>query len=281
TGTMPTYLAPGVYVEEIPPLARPIAGVGTSTAGFIGAVDNGVTMPPGKTVAPVNVPKLVTNWEDFKNQFGDFQTGNMTLALAVFGFLNNGGRTCWVVRVANTAALGDLTTPLAALEPIDEVAIVAAPGVTATSEKNRLMQHALKMDDRIAVLDGINATTFAVTDINGADITTFDKVNTYGALYFPWLKVKNPLFTPGGAQPEFLVQPPSGHVAGVYARVDATRGVFKAPANEAIFGIVGPDDGKNLTRAQQENLNPKGINVIRAFGSSTLIYGARTLGGDL
>lgn len=277
---MATYLAPGVYVEEIPPLARPIAGVGTSTAGFIGVVDSGVTMPPLMTVAPVNVPKLVTNWEDFKNQFGDFQTGNLVLALAVFGFLNNGGRTCWVVRVANAAALGDLTTPLAALEPIDEVAIIAAPGVTAISERNRMMQHCLKMDDRIAVLDGINASTFTVTDINGADITTFDKVNTYGAEYFPWLKVQNPLFAPGGAQPQFVQQPPSGHVAGVYARVDSTRGVFKAPANEAVFGVVGPDDGKQLTRNQQENLNPKGINVIRAFGGSTLIYGARTLGGD-
>jgi phage tail sheath protein FI len=277
---MATYLAPGVYVEEIPALARPIAGVGTSTAGFIGVVDSGVTMPPLMTVAPVNVPKLVTNWEDFKNQFGDFQTGNLVLALAVFGFLNNGGRTCWVVRVANAAALGDLTTPLAALEPIDEVAIIAAPGVTAISERNRMMQHCLKMDDRIAVLDGINASTFTVTDINGADITTFDKVNTYGAEYFPWLKVQNPLFAPGGAQPQFVQQPPSGHVAGVYARVDSTRGVFKAPANEAVFGVVGPDDGKQLTRNQQENLNPKGINVIRAFGGSTLIYGARTLGGD-
>jgi phage tail sheath protein FI len=277
---MPTYLAPGVYVEEIPPLARPIAGVGTSTAGFIGVVDAGVTMPPTQTVAPLNVPRLVTNWEEFKNQFGDFQTGNLRLAVAVFGFLNNGGHTCWVVRVADAAALGDLTVPLAALEPIDEVAMIAAPGVTTTSEKNRMMQHCLKMDDRVAVLDGINATVFAVPDINGADITTFDKVNTYGAEYFPWLKVNNPLFTPGGAEPQFLVQPPSGHVAGVYARVDSTRGVYKAPANEAVFGVVGPDDGKQLTRNQQENLNPKGINVIRAFGGSTIIYGGRTLGGD-
>jgi phage tail sheath protein FI len=285
---MATYLAPGVYVEEVPPLARPIAGVGTSTAGFIGRVDNGVTMPPGMTVAPAGVPKLVTNWEEFKNQFGDFQPGNLRLAIAVFGFFNNGGRTCWVLRVAADADMNNLTNPLAALEPIDEIAIVAAPGVTDNGQKNLILQHCMKMEDRTAVLDGVNSTTFSVAAINGVDITTFAKENTYGALYFPWLKVRNPIFKPDfvPADPpevkvEFMVQPPSGHVAGVWARVDSSRGVFKAPANESVFGVVAPDDGKQLTRAQQENLNPKGINVIRAFGGSTLIYGARTLGGDL
>jgi phage tail sheath protein FI len=298
---MPTYLAPGVYVEEIPPLARPIAGVGTSTAGFIGRVDNGVTMPPPQNVliagvltavpyvvATAGVPKLVTSWEDFKNNFGDFQPGNLRLALAVFGFFNNGGRTCWVLRVGADSDMNNLTNPLAAFEPIDDIAIVAAPGVTDNAQKLLLLQHCMRMDDRVAVLDGVNSSTFSVTAINGVDITTFAKENTYGALYFPWLKVRNPIFKPGfvAADPpevktEFIVQPPSGHVAGVYARVDSSRGVYKAPANESVFGVVSPDDGKQLTRNQQENLNPKGINVIRAFGGSTLIYGARTVGGDL
>jgi len=285
---MATYLAPGVYVEEIPPLARPIAGVGTSTAGFIGKVDNGVTMPPGGTVAVAGTPTLCTNWEEFKNHFGDFQPGNLRLALAVFGFFNNGGRSCWVLRVATDADLNNLTNPLAALEPIDEIAIVAAPGVTDNGQKLLMMQHCMRMDDRVAVLDGLNVTTFSVAAINGVDITTFAKENTYGALYFPWLKVRNPIYKPTfvAADPpevktEFVVQPPSGHVAGVYARVDSTRGVYKAPANESVFGVVSPDDGKQLTRNQQEALNPKGINVIRAFGGTTLIYGARTLGGDL
>jgi len=67
-------------------------------------------------------------------------------------------------------------------------------------------------------------------------------------------------------------------VAGIYARVDGTRGVFKAPANEVVIGAVDLD--RNLTRDQQELLNPKGINVIRSFNGTIKVYGARTLGGD-
>ena len=276
---MPTYNAPGVYVEEVPPLARPIAGVGTSTAAFMGLVAADVTMPAGATVAAENLPVLCTTWEDFKNHFGDFQVGNLTLALAVFGFFNNGGTTCYVVRVAS---LTNLTAALAATAPIDDIAILAAPGLTDGPTKAALLQHCLTMEDRVAVLDGINSTTFSVTAINGADITPPSPAeNTYGALYFPWLKVRNPLFPAVTGQPEFVDQPPSGHVAGVYARVDARRGVFKAPANESIFGVVSVSDGRRLTRDQQGNLNPRGINVIRPFGGSTMIYGARTLGGDL
>ncbi|MDX2152655.1 MAG: phage tail sheath subtilisin-like domain-containing protein [Bryobacteraceae bacterium] len=275
---MPTYLAPGVYVEEVPPLARPIAGVGTSTAAFIGRAEDGVTMPAGRTVAAALTPTLVTNWEEFKNNFGDFQTGNLRLALAVFGFFDNGGRTCWVVRVANDGALADLTNALATLEPIDDISIVAAPGVAA-SERTRMTQHAKKMGDRVAVLDGNDTTTLTVTAINGSDITTSVEENTYGALYFPWIRLRNPLYTVGGSEPEFLSQPPSGHIAGIYARVDGERGVFKAPANVSVFGAIEP--AIKISKNQQENLNPKGINIIRAFGGATIVYGARTLGGDL
>src|SRR4029079_7867285 len=105
---MPQYLAPGVYVEEVPSAIKPIAGVGTSTAGFIGTVADDVTMPvqPGRTgdrpadryaVADAGTAKLITGWEQFKNAFGDLQAGNRTLAQAVYGFFNNGaGR--WFVR---------------------------------------------------------------------------------------------------------------------------------------------------------------------------------------
>src|SRR5687767_14784535 len=112
---MPQYLSPGVYVEEVPPLARPIAGVGTSVAGFIGVVPNSVAMPlkPGETgkkpdgspepkdfyeVAKAGEPQLITSWEEFRTKFGDFQVGNNTLAHAVYGFFNNGGTRCWTIR---------------------------------------------------------------------------------------------------------------------------------------------------------------------------------------
>jgi Bacteriophage tail sheath protein len=294
---MPTYTAPGVYVEEVPPLARPIAGVGTSTAAFIGVMD-------GILAAKVGKPVFVTSFSEFETALGPepapnpadppdviraavrkhlYKGANRPLSLAVFGFFNNGGTACYIVPVA---ALGNtnVSDALEALAPIDEIAIVAAPGVTDNAIKNLLLQHCMTLEDRVAVIDGIqNPAALTVAAINGADITTLAKENTYGAIYFPWLKVANPIFKAGSAdadeQVAFLSQPPSGHVAGVYARVDATRGVFKAPANESIFGVIEPE--RPLTKAQQGVLNPKGINVIRRFGSSTLIYGGRTLGGDL
>jgi phage tail sheath protein FI len=294
---MPVYLAPGVYVEEVPPLARPIAGVGTSTAAFIGVMD-------GIAAASFGKPEFITSFGEFETKFGPdpappaadppekireaikahlYKAANRTLSLAVFGFFNNGGTACFVVPVT-AANAADLTDPLKALEPIDEVAILAAPGFTDTARKNQLLQHAMKLEDRTAALDGVqNPAALTVAAINGADINAAVKENTYGALYFPWLKVRNPIFKAGSAnadeKDEFLIQPPSGHVAGVWARVDASRGVHKAPANESIFGAVEVE--RRLSKEQQGNLNPKGINVIRPFGGSTLIYGARTLGGDL
>jgi len=265
---MAQYLAPGVYVEEVPASARPIAGVGTSTAGFIGVVDDAVTMPAGQVVVAAGTPKLISNWEDFKNNFGDFQAGNSRLAHAVYGFFNNGGRSCWVLRVAAAADLNNVADDLVAFEPIDEIAIVAVPGAITKAQQDAIAAHCAKMKDRVAVLDGQpNPANLTVGDIQG---TT--GISDYAALYFPWLKVFDPTTDAN------ISQPPSGHVAGIYARVDGTRGVFKAPANEVVVGAVDLD--RNLTRDQQELLNPKGINVIRSFNGTIKVYGARTLGGD-
>jgi len=282
---MPTYFAPGVYVEEVPPVARPIAGVGTSTAAFIGEADRLAAGDLGK-------PKKFTNWKEFSEFIKGagatdatpiYTTVNRQLALAVFGFFNNGGTACYVVPVA-AGGMVTLATLLETLEPIDEIAIVAAPGVEDVARKGELLDHCFKMDDRVAVLDGVKAPTSDSTpaDIYGGPMpgggpTTPDKFS-YGALYFPWLKVNNPLFTAGGAEPKLVDQPPSGHVAGIWARVDATRGVHKAPANEGVIGIV--DLERTISRDKQKSLNPPGINVIRPFGGAPMVYGARTLGGD-
>lgn len=278
------YEAPGVYVEEVPPVARPIAGVGTSTAAFFGEADRLNAGDLGK-------PKKFTNWKEFSDFIKGagatdttpiFTTVNRTLALAVFGFFNNGGTACYVVPVAS-GGMASLATLLETLKPIDEIAIVAAPGVTDVTRKGELLDHCFAMEDRTAVLDGVRAPA---SDSNPADIyggampggspSTPDKFS-YGALYFPWLTVTNPLWTEGGAEPKLIAQPPSGHVAGIWARVDGTRGVFKAPANETVNGIVDVD--RQIDKAKQKSLNPDGINVIRAFGGAQMVYGARTLGG--
>ena len=98
---MPTYLSPGVYVEEIDSGSRPIEGVGTAVAAFVGIAEAG----------PFNEPTLVTNWSQFTSNFGDFVPGSY-LAHAVYGFFQNGGGACYIVRIGQ--ANGELPASAAA-----------------------------------------------------------------------------------------------------------------------------------------------------------------------
>ena len=90
---MPTYLSPGVYVEEVDSGSRPIEGVGTAVASFVGLAEKG----------PFNEPTLVTNWSQFSGTFGDFLPGSY-LAHAVYGYFLNGGGTAYVVRIGEASA---------------------------------------------------------------------------------------------------------------------------------------------------------------------------------
>ena len=287
---MPQYLAPGVYVEEVPSGIKPIAGVGTSTAGFIGIVADNVTMPllPGRTgfeadgttpepndfykVADAELPQLITTWGEFKNAFGDIQVGNTTLAHAVYGFLNNGGTRCWVTRVTEgadaDATNGKLVDALDAFVPIDEIAIVAIPGATADSVQTAILDHCESafLQDRFAILDGRQTTNLTKAAIQGGV-----RDSSYGAIYFPWIQVFDP-----DTNDEIFV-PPSGHVAGVFARVDSLRGVHKAPANEVLRGALGVET--LVSKAGQAGLNPEDINVIRKFDGNITVFGAHTLAG--
>jgi phage tail sheath protein FI len=106
------------------------------------------------------------------------------------------------------------------------------------------------------------------------DVAMYD--SRYATMYYPWLEVADPGST---GQLRTVLVPPSGHVAGIWARNDATRGVWKAPANEVVRGIMNVET--KVTRGEQELLNPLGINVIRPFGTRGVrIWGARTLSSD-
>src|SRR6202011_2906999 len=85
---MPNYLSPGVYVEEVEAGSRPIEGVGTATAAFVGLAEKG----------PANAPTLVTNWSQFAQTFGGFIKGSY-LAHSVYGYFLNGGGSAYVVRI--------------------------------------------------------------------------------------------------------------------------------------------------------------------------------------
>jgi uncharacterized protein len=304
---MPQYFSPGVYVEEVKPKAQAIGGVGTSTAGFIGVVPAGVKMPdqPGKfandntpilyTLADAEKPILITSWEEFKRSFGDFQTlapggddggpapavwvaDNPTayqyLQHAVYGFFNNGGTRCWVIRVAELTDLSSevgIKKQLERFATIDEIALVMVPGATTKIQQDAILAHCFTLRDRFAILDGVRldentAPTAAAIALSGRS----DEPGSYGAIYYPWLKVSSPTIV--GTT---VAIPPSGHLAGVYARSDAARGVFKAPANEVVIGAMDVD--RPVSKAIQDNLNPAGINVIRAFNGTIKVWGARTL----
>ena len=271
---MGQYLSPGVYVEEVAG-TPPIAGVGTSTVGFIGQVTTGggFTMPAKPdgsgpyTVAPVDAPRLVTDFTQFKNQFGDFQAGNLTLAHAVFGFFNNGGTRCWVARTADLTNAGNVGTTLGTFAAIDEIAMVAAPGARVKAVQEAITAHCSNLKDRFAILDGQVTATLTPAAIGGGTGNT-----DYAALYFPQIQVFDPV-----SQGNIYV-PPSGHVAGIYARVDASRGVHKAPANEVVRGALGLE--YSLSKGEQDGLNPGGINCIRSLNGNIRVWGARTLGGD-
>ena len=427
---MPTYLSPGVYVEEVASGSRPIEGVGTSVAAFVGLAPTGA----------LNAPTLVTNWSQYVAAFGDFTEGYY-LAHAVYGFFNNGGTVCYVVRVggaeggtagtgagangANGAgghavtagaagtvagsdrqaltagrpvALGDfkvstrstpsgqitvevtdvpategeetpadrfrlvvrvddtvaetfdvsankksgrtyaatqirersklinleeassgtlarpqnqtvrLTTPaepggadlpvpvavstasyigdsadrtgFGGLEAIDEITMVAVPDLMSayqqgaiSEEEVRAVQTALighceLMGDRVAIIDplpNLNAQQIRTWRQQGAGYDSH-----YAAMYYPWIRVFDP------AAGKAVAIPPSGHMAGVWARNDAERGVHKAPANEVVRGAV--DLELQITKGEQDLLNPIGVNCIRAFpGRGIRIWGARTL----
>jgi hypothetical protein len=194
-------------------------------------------------------------------------SGHDKLAHAVYGFFNNGGSRCVVVRMADESGLG---AALSALAPIDEISIVAAPGLVSAGARASIIAHC-RLTDRFAILDGPDA----------ADLTALTKPprSDSAAWYLPWIKVFDPATKLQQPQSNgsFSV-PPSGHLAGIYARVDAERGVHKAPANEAILGAL--DVTQAISKADQKGLNPDGVNCIRVLNNNVLVWGARTVGGD-
>jgi hypothetical protein len=434
-----TYLAPGVYVEEVPSAQQPIAGVGTNTVGFIGIVPNEIQVPvpndsydaylaetiargPGtkefddatkqldrlidqakrddreskaaadrvaklegelreaKTAleareaeakpaadgtpppAPrgrraedlrvareriarvetdlanarrqaesrvdrsrfllpyrletvrITVPtldtKLCTNFTEYTDRFGTYSADDprfrthRALTHAVAGFFKNGGTRCFVARIDKVE---DMDRALREFESIDEVALIAAPGITGRDNWGKLVAHCETTEDRFAILDceedpGVPADRPLEAGAPLPDLGDIVKLMNYGgeqpsesipdrsknaAFYFPYIAVFDPAKTIQDRDPARNVYvadrgktfvPPSGHIAGVYARVDAQRGVHKAPANETVIGATSVK--YFVSKRKQELLNPQGVNCIRNINGNINVYGGRTVGGD-
>ncbi|WP_448071441.1 phage tail sheath family protein [Georgenia yuyongxinii] len=137
-----------------------------------------------------------------------------------------------------------------------------------------LISHCEQHPNRMAILDAPPGMTPQQIKEWRSETAMYD--SQFAALYYPWIKVENPVATNGNGE---ILIPPSGHVAGVWARTDDTRGVWKAPANDTIRGVL--DVERPITQNEQGLLNPIGINCIRPFGTRGIrIWGGRTLSSD-
>jgi uncharacterized protein len=286
---MPTYMTPGIYVEEISGGTRPISPVGTGTAAFLG-----VAPAAGKHIGK---PVAISNWSQFVREFVEEDSPSTDLARAVFGFFNNGGSRCYVLNVGKGNPIaGDerRRTGISALETVDEAKIIAAPGYTDILSYEALISHCEKMKNRFAILDSpVEVDNLdALKKVGTARATGKDQEDEEelhgsavgkairprqtdcAAFYFPWITARDPLSSGG-----IVKTPPSGHLAGVYARTDATRGVHKAPANEPIRGAL--DLCYKVTHEEQGELNSAGVNCIRIFSDAGIrVWGARTLSAE-
>jgi phage tail sheath protein FI len=200
--------------------------------------------------------------------------------------LFNAGTTRTVNLTGGTDGTGaggdsDYSSALNRLLALEDISIVAAPGAssfaapTPASVNQLLIGHAeARRSYRIAVLD-------TPPSLEPDGVRTLKSLidSKYAALYYPWIRVSNPLASTDPTQPTEIHLPPSGFVCGIYARSDIQRGVIKAPANETVTGALGLQ--RDVRFGEQEVLNPLGINCIRALPNRGIrVWGARTLSSD-
>lgn len=180
---------------------------------------------------------------------------------------------------------GDVTerSGIEGLEALDDVTMVSVPDLMTTMPGEKLdldmvkavqtllIGHCERLGDRVAILDA--PPDMKPQAIRKWRLDTAGYDSSYAALYYPWIRVMDPVTN----RPTNI--PPSGHMAGIWARSDATRGVHKAPANEVVQGAIGL--AYNTTKGEQDTLNPVGVNCVRAFpGRGIRVWGARTLSSN-
>jgi len=191
-----------------------------------------------------------------------------------------------IVPVSSDVIVGNAAerTGLSGFEVADEVTMLCVPDLMALYQsgaisldgvkavQSAMISHCENMKDRFALIDcppGLKPQQMKDWRMTEAGYDT-----KYGAVYYPWIKVANPL-----GNGDSITIPPCGYMAGIYARSDTERGVHKAPANEVIRGAMGLEI--QITKSEQDILNPNGVNCIRTFpGRGIRVWGARTLSSD-
>ncbi len=274
---MGLYKTPGVHIESAGERFRPLTEVPMGTCAFVGRTATGEPHRPVK----------VDSFERFVSIFGN--DGGVT-AQAVRGFFENGGTKAYVVNVnpddGRTVSPDDFIGAkaergLRVLERVDDVDLVVAPDLMACYGKElgfesldqvhavqrALIDHCERMHDRFAILD-----TPPKMDLDAAVEWRKRFDTSYAALYYPWIVTR----VGEEAGPPI---PPSGHVAGLFARVDEETGVHRAPANLPLQDIVDVDTF--VHKRERDFLFDHRINAIHAFPARGLrVWGSRTLSSD-
>jgi len=213
---MPTYLTPGVYVEEVPSANKPIEGVSTSVAAFVGLAPGG----------PVNTPMRISNWTQFAKIYGDpnepdngpFMEGAY-LAHSVYGFFQNGGTTCWIVRVGDDGASNGraAATPRAALPAATDASVEAFAAVALNAGKDDVT---VEVSEEPTAGDGAEKT-YTVKVTQGTENEEFTGLTTK--------KGRTNLATKVNAQSKLIKIEETGAALPEAQRVPAT-GLFKLSA---------------------------------------------------
>lgn len=236
-----------------------------------------ITTTRGKTnvVNVVNAASQVIRLEQISGKSVEELQPGMRVALAAPEAV-----AALPARLSSDDYIGDVSerTGMSGLEAVDDITMVCVPDLMTAyqggvidlkavqSVQVAMIAHCELMGDRIAILDsppGLNAQQVKEWRVDKAGYDS-----KYAALYWPWVSTDGVTFLP-----------PSGFVAGIWARSDDRRGVSKAPANEPVRGAVAVET--QITRNEHDLLNPPGINCIRAFAARGIrVWGARTLSSD-
>lgn len=249
---------PGVYAFTKDPSVRSISGVSTSTAAFVG--------DPASNADSLDGPEEILNFKQYTEKFGEFgASGDNKLAWSVYLYFVNGGTKCYVVP---TSSSSPTDSELERLDPLDDISLLVCPGVEGESD-NTAQTYATSREHKDLFYIGGMAKD-ADDSAFGASFTR----TTYAAYYHPWLKVERRQADGSTVSADI---PPMGAVAGIYARTDGSKGVFKAPAGlqASVRGIKGLT--KHYSDKEQEGFNSEHINLLRAFdGVGNVVWGART-----
>lgn len=211
----------------------------------------------------VDPKEVISPFEYLKKSFNMPKSENIKISLS-------GGTNGSISKISDTDFIGKdegpgTRTGIQSFLDNSNVNILAIPGITSPNVQLSLVSHCENLGSRFAILDMPFKCRTTTDVLKHRDIVDSD----YCAMYHPWLKTYDPL-----DKKDFYI-PPSGSIAGIYARSDNEKGVHKAPANEVVNNCTGLS--VNYNPAEQDFLNPKGVNAIRSFpGAGIRVWGART-----